>query len=133
MTTNLAEHLLRHAIGFDGLVRSSTLSTSVSFPPYNIEQVSDDLYRLTLAVAGYSREDITIAVHQGNLVIKGERAAEADNNYIHRGIALRDFVREWKLGEHINVVDAGMENGLLTIDLERVVPEEAKPKQILIR
>lgn len=124
--------LLRHGIGFDQIDRFFD-TRQPNFPHYNIAQVNPDHYRVTLAVAGFTRDEITILEQNSSLVVKGAKLGAEDSvEYIHRGIALRDFEREWKLGDHVEVKEAKLENGLLIIDLVREIPEEAKPKMISI-
>lgn len=132
----LADTLLRNAIGYDRLHRfAENASMSGGFPPHNIEKTGDDRYRLTLAVAGYSKDEINMELHDGVLNISAERADElADGvTYLHRGIAMRSFRREFRLGEHVEVVGAKLKDGLLVIDLERIVPESQRPKTIPIK
>lgn len=133
MTNITPEALLRHAIGFDPLYRFTQTATQATFPPHNIEKLSDDHYRLTLAVAGYSRDEITVTLHEETLTVRGERIQqESDANYVYRGIALRNFERQFKLGPYVEVTNAALMDGMLTIDLERLVPEAKKPKLIAI-
>jgi molecular chaperone IbpA len=184
MTNNrtiTADQFLRHFIGYDRVTANAS-----AFPPHNIEKLSEDAYRLTLAVAGFSRDEIEMYEHQGTLTISGRKKAPtvshkfksmtanlrmsekelaenerlwAEENpsrayvdprgnaatlqnfdvplggstYLHQGIAFRDWDRQFNLGEFIVVSGASMENGLLLIDLERIVPESHKPKLIEIR
>lgn len=131
MTRTLSsEQLLRHFIGFN-----VTNANASSFPPHNIEKLSEYHYRLTLAVAGFAREDISMYVHQGTLTISGQKPEQGapSDSFIYQGIAFRDWNRQFNLGEYIAVADAHMENGLLVIDLIREVPEELKPQPIKIR
>lgn len=129
MTRTLnSEQLLRHFIGFDRFAANST-----SFPPHNIEKLSEDHYQLTLAVAGFAREEIEMYVHQGVLTISGRKQEQEIGEFLYQGIALRDWDRQFNLGEHIEVTGAGCENGLLVVNLERRVPEQLKPKLIPIR
>lgn len=128
----------RSFIGLDNLFRdffedTGTVMNPGSYPPYNIERLDDNAYRITLAVAGFREDDLNITLQNGMLTISGEQTEESDDrNYIYRGIATRSFRRQFKLGEHIEVRDATMDNGMLVIDLVRNVPEEEKPKQISI-
>lgn len=89
------------------------------YPPYNIEQSGDDALRITLAVAGFSRDELIVTVEDRQLVIRGKQAEPADRNFLHRGIAARQFQRAFVLAEGIEVSGASLENGLLSIDLER--------------
>ena len=95
----------------------------------------DDKYQITIALAGFVREDLTIDVQEGTLTVSGEKAeVETDEiEYLHRGIANRSFTRNWALAEYVEVVEAKMENGMLYVSLERIVPEEKKPKTIKIK
>ncbi len=130
--------LFRSTIGFDGLSR--LLDTAAqgnnganAYPPYNIEKIDDDRYRLTIAVAGFAREDLDITLTGNSLVVRGRHGeADQERTYLHRGIAGRAFERRFELAEHLKVDDAGLENGLLNIRLVREVPEELKPRSITI-
>jgi len=132
--------LFRSTIGFDRFARMVDAATRFdgtanSYPPYNIESTGEDAYRLTMAVAGFGRDEIDITVHENSLVISGKGQKEdeqAQGRYLHRGIARRAFERRFSLADHIKVVGASMDNGLLHVDLVREVPEEAKPRQIKI-
>ena len=132
--------LFRSTIGFDRLARLVDSATrfdgaAPAYPPYNIESTGEDSYRLTMAVAGFSRDEIDITVQENSLVISGKAQKEdeeANGRYLHRGIARRAFGRRFSLADHIKVSGASMVNGLLHVDLVREVPEEAKPRQIKI-
>ncbi len=132
--------LFRSSIGFDRLARLVDSATrfdgaAPTYPPYNIESTGEDSYRLTMAVAGFSRDEIDITVQENSLVISGKAQKEDDEvngRYLHRGIARRAFERRFSLADHIKVSGASMDNGLLHVDLVREVPEEAKPRQIKI-
>jgi molecular chaperone IbpA len=132
--------LFRSTIGFDRLARLVDSATrfdgaAPAYPPYNIESTGEDSYRLTMAVAGFSRDEIDITVQENSLVISGKAQKEddeANGRYLHRGIARRAFERRFSLADHIKVNGASMDNGLLHVDLVREVPEEAKPRQIKI-
>ncbi len=130
--------LHRFAVGFDRMQRQfdhalSMDDNQLSYPPYNIEALSDDDYRITMAVAGFSEADLDVTVKEDTLFISG-KAENRDEKatYMHRGIAGRSFERRFELADHIKVVSAGLENGLLSIDLAREVPEEKKPRTIKI-
>jgi molecular chaperone IbpA len=124
--------LFRYGIGLDSLDRFFD-HTQPTFPHYNIEKISEDHFRVTIAVAGYSQDDISIVENNGYLLVKGKKEPVEDSvEVIHRGIAFRDFAREWKLGDYVHVKEAKLEHGLLLIDLIREMPEEAKPRQIAI-
>lgn len=129
--------LFRASVGFDNLTRvldAATRQDSVqAYPPYNIAKASDDDYRITFAVAGFSQDDIDVVVENNTLTVSGK--VEQDNEdvaYLHLGIAGRSFERRFQLADHIKVTDATMENGLLHVDLKREVPESLKPRVISI-
>jgi len=126
--------LFRSTIGFDRLVRLVDRDDTVpSYPPYNIEKTGEDSYRVTLAVAGFSAEEIDITVHENSLLVTGKAKKEEENvRYLHRGIARRAFERRFSLADHIKIVGAKLLNGMLHIDLAREVPEEMKPRKIAI-
>jgi len=109
---------------------------SESYPPYNIEKIDDDSYRITVAVAGFSEDDIEIISHDDTLVIEGrietDETAE-EKTFLHRGIAGRAFKRTFQLADHIKVSGASLVNGLLNVELVREVPEELKPRKIEIK
>ena len=130
--------LLRSTIGFDPVYRvfETALNADPSeqaYPPYNIEKKGDDNYQIAMAVAGFAAEDLDMTVQDGVLVISGKAPEEAEERtYLHRGIARRAFERRFRLADTIKVVGANMENGLLTVDLVREIPEHKKPRQIKI-
>src|SRR3569623_1611242 len=127
--------LYRSAIEFDRLAQlfdDATRSESqVSYPPYNIELVSEDKYRITMAVAGFERSELEIETERDTLKIVGRKQKEdAKRTYLHRGIAARDFEHRFQLADHVKVVGAKLENGLLSIELAREVPEALKPRTL---
>ncbi len=130
--------LYRSTIGFDRLanVLDSVLTNDVggqTYPPYNIEKTGDDAYRITLAVAGFTDDELTIEAREGQLVISGKKAADEDErNFLYRGIATRAFERRFQLADHVRATGAVTENGLLHVDLVREVPEALKPRKIEI-
>lgn len=130
--------LLRTTVGFDRLARTlDTLSAEQvpTYPPYNIEKLDEESYTITMAVAGFSEDDLEITVQENQLTVKGKIAppeGAVERQFLHRGIAERAFERHFSLADHIKVADASMQNGLLHISLKREVPEEAKPRQIEI-
>ncbi len=138
MTTFDFAPLYRTSVGFDRL--ASMLSSASrqeqgnSYPPYNIRSTGEDHYQITMAVAGFSDQDLHITTEQSRLVITGEREDETEEagEYLHRGIATRSFERRFNLADHVKVVNASLENGLLHIDLERELPEAMKPRTIEI-
>jgi molecular chaperone IbpA len=122
-------------LGFgDQFVRWETnKKTTSSFPPYNVKQIDEDNYTIELAVAGYSREDLEIKVEKDTLTIKSDKENDDKSDFLHRGIAGRNFTQHFTLGEYMAVKSASLENGLLSIKIERELPEEAKPKTIKIK
>jgi molecular chaperone IbpA len=137
MTTYDFAPLFRTAIGFDRLARLMDTAASApeasSYPPYNIEKTGDDSYRLTMAVAGFSPNDIEMVVKDNTLVVSGRVNGEAQKGEVlYRGIAGRAFERRFVLADHIVVEGADLQNGLLHVGLKRVVPEALKPRKIAI-
>jgi molecular chaperone IbpA len=129
--------LYRSAIGFDRLAQlfdsAQRADSQPSYPPYNIELVAEDKYRITMAVAGFSSAEIDIEAENDTLKIVGRKQKEEGAaNFLHRGIAARDFEQRFQLANHIKVVGAQMENGLLNIELVREVPEALKVRKIEI-
>ena len=104
-----------------------------SYPPYDLLKLDEDTYRLSLAVAGFTKEDIDVSIDNGNLVIKGETVEVIDAEVVHKGIAGRKFTRTFALGEYMEVTGAELKDGILTIHIDRIVPEEKKPKTIKIK
>jgi molecular chaperone IbpA len=130
--------LFHTAIGFDRIhqlleAALSTDQSALSYPPYNIERTGDDAYRIVMAVAGFSEDDLDVTVKENQLVISGKLKEEGDQSrYLHRGIAGRAFERRFQLADYIRVEGARLVNGLLQIDLVREVPEALKPRKIKI-
>ncbi|MGQ9426515.1 Hsp20 family protein [Gilvimarinus sp. F26214L] len=129
--------LYRSSIGFDrlaSLLDSALRSDQVSsYPPYDIEALEENQYAITLAVAGFEQSELTIQVESGVLTVSGRKAGDkSERRYLHQGIAQRAFERKFSLADHVEVTNAKLSNGLLTISLVREVPEAMKPKQILI-
>ena len=126
----------RSTVGFDRMGRlldTASNTEAPSYPPYNIEKVADDQYRVTMAIAGFNAADLYITQNNNTLIVTGNQdKGENDVQFLHRGIATRSFERQFELAEHVNVTNAGLENGLLLIDLKREVPEELKPRKIAI-
>jgi len=106
---------------------------SNSYPPYDLLKLDEDTYRISLAIAGFSKEDINVSVDNGTLVIKGEIIEVTDAEVVHKGIAGRKFIRSFALGEYMEVTGADMKDGMLHINVDRIVPEEKKPKTIKIK
>ena len=131
--------LLRASVGFDRMMnlldQSARYENTPTYPPYNIEKVSEDDYRITMAVAGFGEDDLEVTVHENSLVIEGKKEKteeEETATYLHRGIATRSFKRQFELADYIKIGGAKLENGLLHIDLIREVPEAKKPRTIAI-
>ncbi|MFZ6725103.1 Hsp20 family protein [Undibacterium sp. MH2W] len=129
--------LYRSAIGFDRLAQlfddAQRNDTATSYPPYNIELIAEDKYSITMAIAGFDRSEIEIESERDTLKVVGRKQKdESPKNYLHRGIASRDFEHRFRLADHVKVVGASMNNGLLKIELVREVPEAYKPRRILI-
>jgi molecular chaperone IbpA len=127
----------RSTVGFDRLFDflENTGQAADSYPPYDVEKLSDDRYRITLAVAGFKRDEIDITSHQNLLTVAGRKAANDDTSkrtMLHNGIATRAFERRFQLADFVHVDSADMADGLLTIELVREVPEAMKPRKISI-
>lgn len=131
--------LFRTSVGFDRLNRLAdemrNWDSAPSFPPYDIARMGDDAYRISMAVAGFREQDLDVTVKNNVLAVSGRIAngkAGDESRYLHRGIAARAFERRFQLADHIEVTGARLEHGLLHVDLVRVVPEEMKPRKIVI-
>lgn len=130
--------LYRSTVGFDRLFTMldslAQPESTQTYPPYNIERTGDDAYRITMAVAGFSDEEIGIEAHRNVLTIKGEKSDDQNEQreLLYRGIASRAFERRFQLADHVEVEGAALKNGLLHIDLKRNVPEELRPRKISI-
>lgn len=110
-----------------------TTTTKPSYPPYNLIQWNTERFSLEFAVAGFTKDQIDISVEKNVLTVKGEQEDEAGEiNYLHKGIAARKFVRKFELPEHVEIFEAKLENGILSIELVKEIPEEDKPKKITI-
>lgn len=140
MNTFSLTPLFRHSVGFDRLDNMldrvfDNEKNTPSYPPYNIEKVKDDQYRITMAIAGFKLNDINILVHGDLLTVSGEHSVDEsaeEITYLYKGIANRSFNRKFNLADHVKVVNATMDDGLLKIDLQRDIPDEAKPRTIKI-
>lgn len=128
----------RFGIGFDSMIdelmRMNATQTNTNYPPYNIVKESEDRFAIEVAVAGFSEGEVSIELENRVLTITGNKIHDLDNpkDYLHHGISNRNFVREFSLAEHVEVKSAINENGILSIGLERIIPEEHKPKKIAI-
>jgi len=128
--------LFRTSIGFDRMAQlldqANRIDQTPSYPPYNIESIDKNNYRITLALAGFSDQDLDITSEQNTLTVKGKKESDVEGKFIHRGIANRSFERRFQLADHVKVKAANMNNGLLHIELEREIPEAMKPRTITI-
>ncbi len=129
--------LLKSTIGFDQMNRifeNAVGNNDVSYPPYNIEKIDEDDYRITMALAGFTEADLNIELDNGVLAISADGSEEDvdESRFLHRGIAKRAFKRHFRLADTIKVLGATFENGLLMIDLQREIPEHLKPRTIAI-
>jgi molecular chaperone IbpA len=129
--------LFRSTIGFDHLTRLLDTATGLDgdggYPPYNIERLAENDYRITMAVAGFAEDEIRIDVKDTSLAVKGEKKAEkSESTYLYRGIAARSFERRFQLADFVEVKGASLKDGLLSIDLVRNLPERMKPRTIAI-
>jgi molecular chaperone IbpA len=123
-------------IGFNrelGRLNSAHKTNTQSYPPYDLLKLDEDTYRISIAVAGFSKDDINVSVDNGTLIIKGEIVEVADAEVVHKGIAGRKFTRSFALGEYMEVTGAEMKDGMLHINVDRIVPEDKKPKTIKIK
>jgi len=129
--------LYRSFIGFDHLASlldsANRTEKSGGYPPYNIESVADDKYRITMAIAGFNESELEIQSERNTLIVKGIKTpADSEKKFLYQGIAERNFERRFQLGDYVKVIGAEMENGLLHISLEREIPEALKPRKIEI-
>ncbi|MHA1128617.1 MAG: Hsp20 family protein [Alphaproteobacteria bacterium] len=130
--------LYRSTVGFDRLTNimdnvMSSDSNQSGYPPYNIEKLDEDSYRITIAVAGFTEDELNIEARDGQLVISGKKQTdEKEVKYLHRGIATRAFEKRFQMADHVHATGATTENGLLHVDLVREVPEALKPRKIEI-
>ena len=136
--------LYRSFIGFDHLASmmdtASRNEKQSSYPPYNIELLAEDKYRITMAIAGFAKDEVSIEVQENTLQVIGTKAVKdsaettgkEERKFLHKGISERSFERKFQLGDHVKVLAADLEHGLLHVDLERVVPESKKPRKIEI-
>ncbi|MBV1867232.1 MAG: Hsp20 family protein [Marinosulfonomonas sp.] len=130
--------LYRASVGFDQIadLMDRVLTNDVAqptYPPYNIEKIADDSWRISIAVAGFSEDDLSVEVRESALIIAAKKATEeGKHTYLHRGIATRAFERRFHLADHVHVTGASHVNGMLNIDLTREVPEALKPRRVEI-
>lgn len=127
--------LWRSTIGFDrlfDLVETAQRAGEDNYPPYNIERVSEDRYQISLAVAGFSPDEISVTAEQNAVIVEGNQADKAEREYLYHGISARPFKRQFNLADYVQVKGAAFENGLLKIELIREIPEAMKPRRIAI-
>jgi len=128
--------LFRSSVGFDhlaSLMDAANRDSNAGYPPYNIEVVDNDNYRITLAIAGFSDNELSIETESNVLKVRGSKTPDqSQKTYLHQGIAGRDFERRYQLADHVKVTNATLENGLLHIDLIKEIPEAMKPRKISI-
>lgn len=127
--------LHRSSVGFDrvfDLLEAATVrgQSADNYPPFDSVKLADDQYRITMAVAGFREDELEISTQANWLLVSGERQAETEGEYLHRGIATRPFQRRFELAEHVQVTGATLRDGLLSIELKREVPEAMKPRRI---
>jgi len=128
--------LWRSTIGFDrlfDLVESAQRAGEDNYPPCNIERLSDDRYQISLAVAGFAPDEISITAEQNVVTVEGSKTDRTEREYLYRGISARPFKRQFSLADYVRVKSAAFENGLLTIELFREIPEAMKPRPIAIQ
>jgi molecular chaperone IbpA len=134
----LPKNFHQFAVGFDSIfdeLHRSTMQVRDNYPPYNLIKYTEDNFTIEIAVAGFNQGDITVELDKNQLTIKGEQSLSSDNDsvqYLHRGISSRNFVRTFTIADYVEVVNATVENGILSVELERKIPESAKPKTIAI-
>lgn len=116
---------------FDAVQRVNT--TEANFPPYNLKKIDDENYEIQIALAGFSKSELDITVEDGNLIVKGEQAETSKTEYLHKGIAERNFTRTWSLADTVKVSGSELKDGVLTINLVNKIPEELKPQSIKIK
>lgn len=127
--------LWRSTIGFDHLLNvfdEAQRAAEDSYPPYNIERMSEDRYQITVAIAGFSEDEVSLTAEQNMLTLEGRKTLKDKPDFLFQGISARPFKRQFRLADHVEVKSAGLKNGLLTIDLVRELPEAMKPKTIAI-
>lgn len=133
--TNALAQLNRALVGFDRIFNDRFFETRTNnYPPYNIVKYGENRYGIEVAVAGFDKSEITVEVDQDQLTVKGEKVkTDSEVEYLHRGLAARDFEQTFTLAEYMNVTGAEVKDGMLKIDIERIVPEALKPRQIEIK
>jgi len=127
--------LSRSTIGFDRLFdvfNEAQRASEETYPPYNIERLDENRFRIAVALAGFSPDEVSLTVEQNILTLEGQKSDQEERAFLHRGISTRSFKRQFTLAEHVEVKSANFENGLLVINLQREIPETMKPRRIAI-
>jgi molecular chaperone IbpA len=133
-TSALNRALLGFDQFFDNFEQRFANQINNNYPPYNILKHDDNTYEIEIAVTGFLPEEVTVEIDQNQLIVKGERAKDSEEiNYLHRGLATRNFTRSWTLAEHMEVGEGKIKNGVLTIDLKRVIPDTLKPRVLKLK
>jgi molecular chaperone IbpA len=139
MVTNFAMDLFKDPffIGFnrelDRMANVHNAATRQTYPPYDVLKLDEDTFQVSIAVAGFTKNDINVSVDNNTLIVKGEITEITDGEYLHKGIAARKFTRTFALGEYMEVTGASIEDGMLNIKVDRIIPEEKKPRTIKIK
>ena len=139
MVTNFAMDLFKDPffIGFnrelDRMANVHQAATRQTYPPYDVLKLDEDTFQVSIAVAGFTKNDLNLSVDNDTLIVKGEITEVTDGEYLHKGIAARKFTRTFALGEYMEVTGASIEDGMLNIRVDRIIPEEKKPKTIKIK
>lgn len=118
---------------FDELTRAQSLGAHNNYPPHSIIRLDDDHFLIEIATAGFNRDELSIEVKDSSLTVTGKKDKVDERDYVHKGIGLRDFTRQFTLAEHVNVTSANLDNGILSITLEREIPEEERPVRVEIK
>ncbi|TPM95041.1 Hsp20 family protein [Mesorhizobium sp. B2-1-3A] len=127
------DSLYRSTVGFDRLFDMLDTSSRPDWPPYNIEKKADNDYRITMAIAGFGPGEVELSQHGPELIVSGQKAPDAEERqFLHKGLAIRNFQQAFRLADYMNVVGATLDNGMLAIDIVREVPEQMKPRRISI-
>ena len=127
--------LWRSSIGFDRLfdaLDEVQRTAEESYPPYNIERLDEDRFRISVALAGFEPDEVALTAEQNVLTLEGRKGEKEGKTFLHRGISARNFKRQFTLADHVEVKGASFENGLLVIDLQREIPEAMKPRRVAI-
>jgi molecular chaperone IbpA len=127
-------HLSRALIGFDRIWSDAENRTqSNNYPPFNLIKHSDVNFEIELAVAGFNKDELTVEIDQDQLIIRGQKLTDDSKEYLHRGLAARDFEKSWTLADHMEVDEVELTNGILSVKITRMIPEALKPRLIAIK